>query len=73
MAHYKLILKSSKGVINYGFVSRIEDGGGACGIVTDENGNELGFHSSTTLALLEQDLLRKVNFDNNVDTYEKNW
>ena len=73
MAHYKLILKSYTGNVNNGFVSKIEFGGSACGVITDEWGNELGRHGSSTLAWLERDLLGKVKFNPNVDSYEKNW
>ena len=73
MAHYKLILKGKRGKVNTGFVDHVEDGGDAWGIITDNEGNELGGHCSSTLDWLEYDLLRKVPFDKNVDTYEKNW
>ena len=68
MAHYKLILKSSTGNVNNGFVGHIEDGGWANGIITDAEGNELGRHCSSTLSLL-----RHVPFNKETDTYEKNW
>ena len=73
MAHYKLILEGTRGNVNTGFVDQIECGGDAWGIITDNEGNELGRHWSSTLSWLEYDLLRKVEFDKTVDTYEKNW
>lgn len=73
MAHYKLILKNTTGNVNNGFVDHVEDGGYAVGIITNEEGNELGSHCSSTLAWLEYDLLRKVPFNKELDTYEKNW
>lgn len=73
MAHYKLILQNSTGNVNNGFVNRVEDGGWARGIITDAEGNELGRHCSTTLDWLEYDLLGKVPFNKETDTYEKNW
>lgn len=73
MAHYKLILKKKRGNVDAGFVNRVEDGGYAYGIITDEEGKELGSHCSTTLDWLEYDLLRHVPFNKDVDTYEKNW
>jgi len=73
MAHYKLILKGKRGNVNTGFVDHVEDGGYAYGIITDEEGKELGSHCSSTLSWLEHDLLRKIPFNKDVDTYEKNW
>lgn len=73
MAHYKLILKRKEGNVNTGFVDHVEDGGYAYGIITDEEGKELGRHCSSTLSWLEHDLLRYVPFDKDIDTYEKNW
>lgn len=73
MAHYKLILKKKRGNVDAGFVNRVEDGGYAYGIITDEEGKELGDHCSTTLDWLEHDLLRHVPFNKDIDTYEKNW
>ena len=73
MAHYKLILKGKRGNVNTGFVNHVEDGGDAWGIITDNEGKELGSHCSTTLDWLEHDLLRYVPFNEDIDTYEKNW
>ena len=73
MAHYKLILKGKRGNVNTGFIDHVEYGGDAWGIITDNNGNELGRYWSSTLDWLEHDLLREVKFDKNVDTYGKNW
>ena len=73
MAHYKLILQGKEGNVNAGFINHVEDGGDAWGIITDNEGNKLGQHCSSTLDWLEYDLLSKVPFDKNVDTYEKNW
>ena len=73
MAHYKLVLKGKRGNVNTGFVDHVEYGGDAWGIITDNDGNELGRHCSSTLDWLEYDLLRQIEFDKNVDTYEKNW
>lgn len=73
MAHYKMILKKKSGNVDAGFVERVEYGGHAYGIITDNEGNELGSHCSTTLDWLEHDLLRHVSFNKDIDTYEKNW
>lgn len=73
MAHYKMILKKKSGNVDAGFVERVEYGGYAYGIITDNEGNELGSHCSTTLDWLEHDLLRHVPFNKDIDTYEKNW
>lgn len=73
MAHYKLILKGKRGNVDTGFVDHVEDGGYAGGIITDDKDNVLGQHCSSTLRWLEHDLLRKVSFNKDVDTYEKNW
>lgn len=73
MAHYKLILQRKEGNVNAGFVNRVENGGYAWGIITDNEGNKLGAHCSTTLSWLKRDLLRKVKFDEKADTYETNW
>lgn len=75
MAHYKLIanLKTAQGTINNGFVDHVEDGGLVFGWIEDTEGNRLGSHTSSTLQWLEHDLLGKVPFNREVDTYEKNW
>ena len=77
MAHY--ILKADlanaehEERLNNGFVAQVENGGWVSGAILDTKGNCLGFHTSSTLQWLEQDLLRKVDYDSERDTYEKNW
>ena len=73
MAHYKLKLINQEGNVNNGFVDRVEYGGYAYGVITDENDKLLGRHLSSTLSWLEHDLLNKVDFNADTDTYEKNW
>ena len=65
--------KTAEGNIYNGYVTNVEYGGWIGGIIKDENGNILGSHLSSTLDWLEQDLLDKVPFDKEKDTYTKNW
>lgn len=77
MSHYKLVADLSscedKKKIHNGFVDHVEDGGWVNGAIYDENGEKRGSHTSSTLSWLEHDLLSQVNFDEEKDTYEKNW
>lgn len=68
----KAELKNAWGDIYAGRVIQVEDSGVA-GVIMDENGKILGSCFSTTLGWLEQDLLSKVHFDKEKDTYTKNW
>lgn len=66
-------LKTAKGNIDNGYVEKVEYGGWVEGVIKDENGKILGGHLSSTLDWLEHDLLDKVPFDPEKDTYTKNW
>lgn len=56
-----------------GSVKKAEYGGFVEGVIKNENGKILGGCLSTTLDWLEHDLLSKVNFDKEKDTYTRNW
>ena len=62
MAHYRLIYEYTTPQFHNVF-----------GRAFDEDGNEVACHTSSNLSWLELDLLRGCNYNQETDTYTKNW